>query len=249
MFDIKRRMAQVVDWGIEQLQPEVQEDFYKISGYADVKDIFKRALATEESINLLLVGPPASAKTMFLQGVMDIMGEEAVYFDATNTTNRVLDVLEQKRPKIICIDELEKMPINFQNKLLNFLESGHVKVDQKKTQYDFHIEGVKCFAAANNPKKISPPLMSRFGKPLYLPKYTREQFLNVSEKVLNIQTARFIGEQVYERGGDIREVINIGKLVGKKGTEEDVLQVLRTMYKYAEQSCDKRDGRMQEGAS
>jgi len=230
----RQKAKQAIEWGIEQLQPEIQEDFGKIAGYSDVKDIFKRALATDESINLLLVGPPASAKTMFLQGVMDIMGDDAVYFDATNTTNRVLDVLEQKRPKIICIDELEKMPTNFQNKLLNFLESGHVKVDQKKVQYDFTIKGVKCFGAANNPKKISPPLMSRFGKPLYLPKYTKEQFLSVSEKVLEIEVGRFIGEQVYAKGGDIREVINIGKLVGKKGTEEDVLQVLRTMYKYQE---------------
>jgi len=33
-----------------------------------------------------------------------------VYFDGSNTTNRILDVLEDKRPKIICIDELDKMP-------------------------------------------------------------------------------------------------------------------------------------------
>jgi hypothetical protein len=35
--------------------------------------------------------------------------------------NRILDVLEDERPKIICIDELEKM--GFQNQLLNFMES------------------------------------------------------------------------------------------------------------------------------
>ncbi len=30
-----------------------------------------------------------------------------VYFDGSNTTNKILDVLEEKRPKIIAIDELE----------------------------------------------------------------------------------------------------------------------------------------------
>jgi hypothetical protein len=33
-----------------------------------------------------------------------------VYFDGSNTTNRILDALLEKRPKIICIDELDKMP-------------------------------------------------------------------------------------------------------------------------------------------
>jgi DNA-binding NtrC family response regulator len=50
----------------------------------------------------------------------------STYFDGSNTTNRILDVLEEKRPKIICIDELDKMPKQFQEKLLNFMESGHI---------------------------------------------------------------------------------------------------------------------------
>jgi len=35
---------------------------------------------------------------------------KGVYFDGSNTTNRILDALQEKRPKIICIDELDKMP-------------------------------------------------------------------------------------------------------------------------------------------
>jgi len=76
---------------------------------------------------------------LFLYGILEIRKGE--YFDCTNTTNRILDVLEEKRPKIICLDELDKMPRNLQEKLLNFIESGWVKVDQKKTQYDFEIKG------------------------------------------------------------------------------------------------------------
>jgi hypothetical protein len=48
-------------------------------------------------------------------------------------------VLKEKRPKIICIDELDKVPKQFQDKLLNFMESGHIKVDQMYEQYDFTI--------------------------------------------------------------------------------------------------------------
>jgi replication-associated recombination protein RarA len=78
--------------------------------------------------NLIFIGAPASGKTLFLEGVMELR-KDAVYFDATNTTNRILDVLEEKKSKIILIDELEKMSRQFQEKLLSFLESGRVDVE------------------------------------------------------------------------------------------------------------------------
>ena len=42
-----------------------------------------------------------------------------------------------------------KLPVRFQNQLLNFMESGRVKVDQQNRQYDFEIKGAKVFASAN----------------------------------------------------------------------------------------------------
>jgi hypothetical protein len=45
-----------------------EEDFDTISGYEDVKDIILRALDCEDNINILLSGPPASSKTLFLMG-------------------------------------------------------------------------------------------------------------------------------------------------------------------------------------
>jgi holliday junction DNA helicase RuvB len=80
-------------------------EFSNIQGYDDIKDIVRRALDSEESCNLLFSGPPASAKTLFLLGILD-MRKDRVYFDGSNTTNRILDVLEQERPKVVCIDEL-----------------------------------------------------------------------------------------------------------------------------------------------
>ena len=87
-------------------------EFSNTQGYDDIKDIVKRALDAEDNYNLLFIGPPASAKTLFLLGIIEY--KKGVYFDGSNTTNRILDVLEEKRPKIICIDELDK--------LLNFME-------------------------------------------------------------------------------------------------------------------------------
>ena len=74
-------------------------EFNNIQGYDDIKDILRRALDAEENYNLLFIGPPASAKTLFLLGILE--SKKGVYFDGSNTTNRILDVLEEKSPKII----------------------------------------------------------------------------------------------------------------------------------------------------
>jgi hypothetical protein len=128
------------------------------------------------------------------------------------------------------------MPRTFQNQLLNFMESGRVKVDQQKKQYDFVIKGVKVFASANDIKKISKPLQSRFRK-LFLPRYTEEQFLDVSEKVLSKTSqsiARYIGAAVWKNGGDIRDVISIGKLVRKHDGPGEIAEIIKTLAKYGD---------------
>jgi len=52
--------------------------FAKIQGYEDIKDIVRRASDSDENYNLLFVGPPASSKTLFLQGILEI--KSGVYF-------------------------------------------------------------------------------------------------------------------------------------------------------------------------
>jgi replication-associated recombination protein RarA len=207
---------------------EVQ--FRNIEGYDDIKDLVRRVLRSDENYNLLFCGAPASAKTLFLLGILEC--RNGVYFDGSNTTSRILDVLEEERPRLICIDELDKMPKQFQEKLLNFMESGHIKVDQMRKQYDFKIKGAKVFTACNEITRLSRPLQSRF-RCLHLPRYSEEQFLEVSAKVLpKLKIAHVIGKAVWDQRGDIRDVISIGKLVRKNDDPEEVEHILATMAKY-----------------
>jgi hypothetical protein len=46
-------------------------EFYNIHGYDDIKDLVRRALDAEDNYNLLFVGPPASAKTLSLLGILE----------------------------------------------------------------------------------------------------------------------------------------------------------------------------------
>jgi hypothetical protein len=87
----------------------------------------------------------------------------------------------------------------------------------------------------NEINRLSKPLQSRFRK-LFLPRYTEEKFLDVSEKVLpklSSSLARYIGATVWKNGGDIRDVISVGKLVQKNGGPEEVEQIIQTMLKYS----------------
>ena len=61
-------------------------EFNKIQGYDEIKDIVRRVLDAEDNYNSLLIGPPASAKTLFLLGILE--SRKGVYFDGSNTTNR-----------------------------------------------------------------------------------------------------------------------------------------------------------------
>jgi len=107
-------------------------------------------------------------------------------------------------------------------------------VDQQRKQCDFEIKGAKVFATANEINGLSKPLQSRFRK-LFLPEYTEQQFLDVSEKVLpklSYSLARYIGAKVWKNEGDIRDVISIGKLVRKSDGPEQIELIMETISKF-----------------
>src|SRR5215831_7522722 len=136
------------------------------------------------------------------------------------------------------------MPRTFQNQLLNFMESGRIKVDQQRKQYEFEIKGAKIFGTCNEINRLSKPLQSRFRK-LFLPKYTEEQFLNVSEKVLpklSSSLARYIGTNVWNNRGDTRDVISIEKLIRKNDGPMEVDKIINTLLKYGKEVIPNKDG-------
>lgn len=120
------------------------------------------------------------------------------------------------------------------------MENGHVKVDQKNCQYDFELQGLKVFATSNDLAKLSKPLQSRFRR-LHLPRYTKEQFIDVSVSVcskLKEEIAEMIGEQVYANKGDIRDVISISKLIRKHDGPEEIAEIMKTLTKYGDDAIE-----------
>lgn len=162
---------------------------------------------TQGNFNLLLIGQPSSAKTLFLLGILK--ARKAVYFDVYNQS---VDMLDKQMPKIICIDELDKMSTDFQNHLLDFLENAH----KKDRSFHFEIQNCKVFASCTDISGLSKSMQSHFRR-LHLTAYTEEQFLDVAVRMLpklKETTARMIGGQVWNLGNkDVRNIIYIGKLL------------------------------------
>jgi len=67
------------------------------------------ALYADSALHILLVGPPASAKTMFLTSLMRQV-KNSYFADGANSTKAgVIDFVFENRPKYLLIDELDKM--------------------------------------------------------------------------------------------------------------------------------------------
>ena len=100
---------------------------------------------------------------------------------------------------------------------------------------DFELKACKVFGTANEIDRISKPLQSRFMK-FYLSKYTEQEFLNVSAAVLpklSPSIARYIGAEVYRNNGDIRVVINTGRLISKSDGPQEIEMIMNTLMKYS----------------
>jgi tetratricopeptide (TPR) repeat protein len=218
-----------------------QVEFGNIVGYDDIKDLVRCALDSNENYNLLLCGPPASAKTLFLLGILEC--RRGVYFDGSNTTNRILDVLQRQRPKVTCIDELEKMPRNFQNQLLNFLESGRIKVDQQRRSYDLgelkpdyadswnskgntltwldkYNEAIKCYDKAIELKPDYADAWYEKGKALHnLTKYNEaikcyDKAIELKPDYANAWNSKSITLQALGNSGEAKEAFDRAKELG-----------------------------------
>ncbi|MDQ3977445.1 MAG: ATP-binding protein, partial [Thermoproteota archaeon] len=97
--------------------------FNNIVGYNDVKKLFRMSLSSEKPVHVLLVGPPASAKTLFM---LECIKLERSFFTlgSHSTKSGMIDYLFKDRPRYLIVDEIEHMPMKDQTALLSLMETG-----------------------------------------------------------------------------------------------------------------------------
>jgi Holliday junction DNA helicase RuvB len=224
------------DFDDKKLQPE-DRFFSDVHLYDDLKLLLSRMLVSKESVHCVLVGPPASGKTMFLLSIQKSI-KDVFFIDATNASGAgIVDKLfAYPRTKIILIDEIEKMPKRDQNMLLNLLETGMlISTKVRKTQ-EMKLAGIKLFATSNDIEQLSKPLRSRLME-FHLPQYDFDEFREIIEKLaanrysLNREIADKIAYVVwYEMGTkDVRDLLQLMKLVR---SIDEVEKTARTIVKY-----------------
>src|SRR5947209_4758047 len=189
--------------------------FKDIIGYDHIKRLFRMALDVNSATHILLVGPPASAKTMFLTSLMHEL-ENSYFADGANSTKAGMnDYLFVNSPRYLLVDEIDKMSPRDQAFLLNLMETGIVS-ETKYGKTRLAEMKTSVFATSNNIKKMSAPLQSRFFI-VQLEPYTYEQFHDITEKLLSPHkvpggVARVVANAVWNKSQDIRDCMKIGSL-------------------------------------
>ena len=202
-----------------------------------MKELLTKCLVVKDSCNILLSGPPASSKTIFLLSIQKEVSN-ACFIDAANASGPgLVDYLfEHPDTHVICVDEIDKLKKSDQTALLNLLETGILSSIKVRKTRNIKMEGVKVFATSNDVDRLVGPLKSRFLE-FELPEYTWENFLEITQKLLrkryglDEKTSTKIAEVVWSslQTRDLRDALAIGKLA--KSTE-DVEFIAMTLQKY-----------------
>jgi Holliday junction DNA helicase RuvB len=205
--------------------------FDSIVGYSDVKRLFHLSLSSEKPVHLLLVGPPASAKTLFM---VECMRLERSYFTlgSHSTKSGMIDYLFDKRPRYLIVDEIEHMPMKDQTALLSLMETGILAETKFQKTRNTHLK-TWVFASSNATDRMLTPLLSRFVV-LHFKQYSFGSFREVCAHILSREgvtsdVATAIAETVWTRlkSKDIRDCIKIGRLAKTKEDVEWIAQTLR----------------------
>jgi len=211
---------------------EIPENLFStVAGYEEIKAFLKKVLKAER-FHVLFVGPPASAKTVFLLELARLPGSFYCLGSAT-TKAGIAEILYEQKPRILLADEIDK----FENKdlaiLLSLAETGIVRETKVSKQREVRLN-TSIFAAANSAKDMPKEVLSRF-RVLYLPPYTKEEFIDASTKVLVEREkvapdlASYIAERAWEVSRDVREAVRIGKICRNR---DEVDEDIRLIEKY-----------------
>jgi Holliday junction DNA helicase RuvB len=194
-----------------------EDVFDDIIGNENIKRLFGLALGSQGPNHMLLSGPPASAKTMFLLSLRHHL-KDSYFVDGGNTTKAgIIDYLFKNPVPYLLIDEFDKMSPIDQTFLLNLMETGIVSGTKYGRTREAKIK-TSVFATCNDGRKLSAPLQSRFFI-VELEPYTNEQFYEITLYLLDDDFARLIADAVWNTSRNLRDCVRIGKLAG---SEEDV---------------------------
>lgn len=203
---------------------DVTDLFSDIIGYDDTKELLKECLLAEDPIHVLLVGPPSLAKTVFLEDIERATGRLCLpLFGIGASIAGMWDVIVERQPRFILIDEVEKMKPEDQSGLLGLMSSQRIIRTKVGRMIEEEVHS-SVIATANTIKRMSAPLLSRFWK-RQLKEYSSQEFVAVVRAILvhreqlSEDSANQIAMGLVGRTHDVRDAINVARLSKRVGVE------------------------------
>jgi Holliday junction DNA helicase RuvB len=191
--------------------------FEDIIGHDDVKELLRASLLAEKPVHVLLAGPPALAKSLFLWDIEQVFGEQALWLVGSATSKAGLwDLVAEREPQVLLIDELDKMNAADTAALLSLMEGGRLVRAKKGRSLDVTVP-IKVIAATNQVVKLSPELKSRFAirklKPYDAVEYrTVVKGVLVHREEVNPDLAEEIAEKLEGKSQDVRDAVRVARL-------------------------------------
>jgi len=205
--------------------------FSDIIGHDEIKELLRACLLSEKPVHVLLAGPPALAKTLFLWDIERAAGEQGIWLVGSATSKAGLwDLVAERQPQILLIDELDKMNAADTAALLSMMEGGRLVRAKKGRELNLSNE-MRVVAATNRLNTLSPELKSRFAI-RRLTAYSRSEYLTVIKGVLARREglSQEIADEVARRldgiSQDVRDAIRVARLAPQLGLEKAIRLLL-----------------------
>ncbi len=201
--------------------------FEDIVGHEDVKELLTACLLAEKPVHVLLAGPPALAKSLFLWDIERMAGQRAIWLVGSGTSKAGLwDVVAERQPEILLIDELDKMNATDTAALLSLMEGGRLVRAKRGRELNLRNQ-LRVVAASNRLSMLSPELRSRFAIRM-LTAYSRGDYLIVVRGVLARreglpqELANEVARRLDGVSQDVRDAIRVARLAPQLGIDRAI---------------------------
>ncbi len=206
--------------------------FNDVYGYDDVKKVIVAVLRSRKPVHVLLWGPPATAKTLFLMDLQKLKGA-SYHLGSSSTKAGLTDFLLEHRPRVLIIDELDKMEYKDYAVLLSVMETGTLSVTKHEKRVEEKMD-VWVVGAANRLDLLPPELVSRFQPNVFFfgdpdPEEYKKivVYMLVNGEGVDEGLARYIAEKAAVLQMDIRGARGLGRVCHTTEEVDEYLEVIR----------------------
>ncbi len=211
----------------ESSEEDYSDMFGDIVGYDDLKELIRESLQLDKPIHVLLVGPPATAKSLILYDIERVLAGMTMWAVGSGVSRAGLwDAIADSKPRVLLFDEIDKLSSTDSSALLSLMETGRLVRTKVHRSMDVKVD-VRVIGSANRISKMSPELLSRF-KVYPVHEYNATEFRKVVTSALvayehiDSSSASEIATRLAGRTHDIREAIRVARLSKRVGIKRAV---------------------------